>query len=51
VTAEKQLGARRRAEQIMTSRAKKKPDRRGPKQTEELVELRRQIPRDGGQLK
>jgi hypothetical protein len=44
VTADKQLRARRRAEQIRASkasRAKKMPDRRGPKQTEELKELRR----------
>jgi hypothetical protein len=31
--------ARRRAEQIRASRAKKTPDRRGPKETEELAEL------------
>jgi hypothetical protein len=39
---EKQTRARRRAEQIRaskTSRAKKTPDRRGPKQTEEPSEL------------
>jgi hypothetical protein len=41
---DKQLRVRRRAEQIRTSRAsraKKTPDRRGAKQTEELAELRR----------
>jgi hypothetical protein len=37
---EKQARARRRAEQIRASRAKKTPDRRGLKQTEELAELR-----------
>jgi hypothetical protein len=35
------LRARRRAEQIRASRAKKTPYRRGRKQTEELAELRR----------
>jgi hypothetical protein len=39
VTTDKQLRARRRAEQSRASRAKKTPDRRGPKQTEELAEL------------
>jgi hypothetical protein len=38
---EKQLRARRRAEQIRASRAKKAPGRRGAKETEELAELRR----------
>jgi hypothetical protein len=40
VTTDKQLRARRREEQIRASRTKKTPDRRGPKQTEELAELR-----------
>jgi hypothetical protein len=43
MTADKQLRARRRAEQIRASRAsraKKTPDRRGPKQTEGLTELK-----------
>jgi hypothetical protein len=35
----KPLRARRRAEQIRASRAKKTPEKRGPKQTEELGEL------------
>jgi hypothetical protein len=39
VTADKQLRARRRAEQIRASRAKKMQDGRSPKETEELVEL------------
>jgi hypothetical protein len=53
VTADKQLRARRRAEQISASRAKKTPDRRGPKQTEELAEvaeLRGEIQPDCGRL-
>jgi hypothetical protein len=33
MTADKQLRARRRAEQIRASRAKKMPDRKGPKQS------------------
>jgi hypothetical protein len=37
---EKQLRARRRAEQIRAIRAKKTPDRRGPKQAEDLAELK-----------
>jgi hypothetical protein len=40
VTADKQLRARRKAEQIRASRAKRTPERRGPKETEELAELR-----------
>jgi hypothetical protein len=39
IQTEVDQGARRRAEQIRASRAKKTPDRRGPKQTEELAEL------------
>jgi hypothetical protein len=38
----------KRAEQIKASRAKKTPDRKGPKQTEELSELK-QFRRDGRQ--
>jgi hypothetical protein len=45
VTTDKQLRARRRGEQI---RAKKTPDRRGPKETEELAGLK-QLRRDGRQ--
>jgi hypothetical protein len=40
VTADKLLRAKRRAEQIRASTAKKTPNRRGPKQREELAELR-----------
>jgi hypothetical protein len=36
----KQSRARRRAEQIRASRTKKMSDRRGPKEAEELAELR-----------
>jgi hypothetical protein len=46
---QKQTRARRRAEQIRTSRAKKTPDRKGTKQIAELGELavlRREIPTD-----
>jgi hypothetical protein len=53
VTADKQLRDRRRAEQIRASRAKKTPDRRGPKQTEELAEvaeLRGELQPDCGRL-
>jgi hypothetical protein len=49
VTANKQLRARRRAEQIRA----KTPDRRSPKQTEglaELVELSGEIQPDCGRL-
>jgi hypothetical protein len=48
VTADKQLRGRRGAEQIRAGRAKKTPDRIGPKQTEELAELK-QLRRDGRQ--
>jgi hypothetical protein len=40
VAADRQLRARRRAEHIRASRAKKTPYRRDPKGTEELAELR-----------
>jgi hypothetical protein len=39
IQTEAEQRTRRRAEQITASRAKKTPDRRGPKQTEELAEL------------
>jgi hypothetical protein len=39
MTADKQLRARRRAEQIRVRRAKKMPDRRSPKETEQLAKL------------
>jgi hypothetical protein len=39
VTGDKQLRTRRRAEQLRASRAKKTPDRRGPKEREELAEI------------
>jgi hypothetical protein len=48
VTADKQLRARRRAEQIRASRVKKTPDKKGPKQTEELAELK-ELRRDSRQ--